>query len=203
MPLIYSLSNPIDLQKITKKIYADTNAIVDLYYPNAALVPNNSTQGKQPYHMFIRNIFQSHKLLYITSSTLLEMENVFVKFDHKIYNAQNPPVRDTKAFRRIPSEMQKRKISYSQYYSQIFGNSMIKCIEVTITNDNVTNYLNGLDVHCLDGNDYILACHCNKENAIIITDDCDFASSIVNCDIITNNQSLVQKALSVGFTLAN
>lgn len=204
MPLVYSLSNTIDLSKLNKKIYVDTNAIADLYYPNASYVPNSNSASKQPYHIFIRDLFSANKVVHITTQTLLEMEHVFLKFDYRIYQAQNKGTSiSLKDFRAIPSEMSKRKVAYSQYYGQIFGNKMINCVDTCTTQEHVTNYLNSLDSQSLDANDYLLLRCCQDDDGILITDDCDFATSIATCDIITNNSQLITKATTLGFTLGN
>ncbi len=60
-----------------------------------------------------------------------------------------------------------------------------------------------LDQQGLDPNDFLLADLCIRENAIILTDDHDFCSDAVQCDLITNNQRLLQDAQQNGFILAN
>ena len=204
MPKIYNLSNTIDYSSLSKPIYVDTNAIVDLYYPNSALVPNMSVNQKIPYHSFIRHLFSIQKKIHITTQVLMEMENAFVRIDQQLYEKQNNlPNMRAKAFRKIQPEMVKRKSQYSQTYKQIFENDLIECKNTLITQKDVDKFINSLDSQTLDSNDYILAQIAIKEDAIILTDDQDFATPVVQCDLITNNPLLIQLAQSIGFTLAN
>lgn len=204
MPNIYNLLQPINITCMNKPIFVDTNAIVDLYYPNNALVPNINISRLQPYHDFIRDIFNANQKIIITSHVLMEMENVFVRRDYKIYNSQHSPTNISfKDFRSLPSEMARRKVTCSQAFNQIFNNSLIECIDITIATSKVKSFLGSLDTQTLDPNDYLLAVECGLANGILLTDDRDFATTAVGCDLITINSQLLANAQSLGFTAAN
>ena len=205
MAYLYNLANPIDWGNMTKPIYADTNAIVDMYYPNSGLIPNPSAHIYHVYHQFIRTMFLNSIKLHITTHVLMEMENDFVKNDRKLYNL-NPPngkKLELKPYRHDPAEQITRSQVYKQVFEQIMGNEGIVCRETRIPCDVVQSFIASLDKQTMDPNDYILAEICKIENAMLLTNDRDFATPVVQCDLITNNQELISQGLAHGFVLAN
>ena len=159
MAYLYNLANPVDWESITKPIYADTNVILDMYYPNSGLIPNPTAHIYQTYHQFIREMFLKRIKLHITAHVLLEMENLFVKNDMKVYNSQHPmgKMSNHKEFRHEPTQLSSRKQIYGQVFQQIFGNEEIVCGDTKITSTIVQSFIASLDKQTMDPNDYILA----------------------------------------------
>lgn len=205
MAYLYNLAYPIDWESITKPVYADTNVIVDMYYPNSGLIQNPTASAYQVYHQFIRQMFQNKMKLHIASHVLLEMEIQFTKYDYNLYNIQHPmgKIGKPKEYRNLPTEQCRRKQIYGQVFEQIMGNEEIICSETKIPCAFVQSFIASLDKQAMDPNDFILAEICKSENAMLLTNDKDFATPVVQCDLITNNQDLIAQGLVQGFVLAN
>ena len=122
-----------------------------------------------------------------------------------LYNKQHPmgKIGKLKDYRHLPTEQCMRKQIYGPVFEQIMGNEKIVCRETRIPCDVVQSFIASLDKQTMDPNDYILAEICKSENAMLLTNDKDFATPVVQCDLITNNQELISQGLAHGFILAN
>ena len=204
MPFVYDLNQPIDFGIFNNNVYADTNVLADLYYDKRSLIKNTEQSKWEPYHQFISAYWSANLHLHIIPCILFEMFNVFLKYDMNVYNKEQKrgnKFNNPKDFREIEAFMQERKDRYNLIMKQIYTNELIKIAPVTITDFDVISYIDQLNLHSMDSNDYILTTTA-KDN-FILTDDRDYASQVVSSNLITGNPNLISKALSLGFSLGN
>ena len=205
MPLIYNIANPIQWSVLGKPVYADTNVISPIFYDRSGSVPDQGRMlALQPYYTAIADMFSNGVQLHLSSIVLMELCNVFLKWDRKIYNYSKPKgqkVDDPKAFRELLSEKQSRKARYSLILSQINSASCFKLHEIVIHPLDAIAYAYTIDRHSMDTNDYILSQFVASQNGILLTDDHDFSSAPTGCDLMTNNPRLVSEAVQAGFAL--
>ena len=206
MPLIYDLAKPIQWSALEKPVYADTNVISPIFYDRSGSVPNQTRmQALQPYQSAISDMFSNGVQLHVPSIVLMEMCNVFLKWDIKIYNfnkIKGHRIDNPKDFRELASEQLSRKQRYSLIFKQLNTASTIELHDMEIHCSDAVAYTNTADSHSLDTNDYMITQFVSSQNGILLTDDHDFACSITGCDLITINPRLIMEATQAGFSLA-
>lgn len=205
MPNVYDLSKPVDWGNIKGKIYADTNIISPIYYDQAAAVPNQiNLPVSRVYQQALRNMFAIGLQLHVSSIVIFEMINLFIKWDHKIYNmTQGNRIGDLKQYRELQSEMNSRSIRYPLIYQQICATSNIIIEDTTIYAKDIPTYINTMGCQSMDPNDFVIVKMTELSKATLITDDHDYGSQIINCDIMTRNQTLINKCIQFGYTQIN
>ena len=205
MPIIYDLSKPVEWNKIKEKVYADTNIISPIYYDQAAAVPNQINMAvSRIYQQALSNMFAEGIQLYVSSVVILEMINLFIKWDLKIYNrTQANRIGELKKYRELPSEMNSRGVRYPLIYQQISSATNIVIDETRISANELALYINSLGTQSMDPNDYAIIRSAKASNAILMTNDHDYGSPISDCDIMTQNQDLINKCIHCGYVLAN
>ena len=187
-------------------VFADTNAIVDLFYDQGGLIPNSRVSDKAPYHAFIGALWTSGKNLHISALVVMEMYGVFQKYDKHIFNSSRPKgskVDDIKVFRSQFQDRADCKRRYGLITQQLATNPHIVIEPVALSDGEIVSYVDKMDIHTMDTNDYILTTMLSTENQVILTDDGDFCFPNAAYDIATNNRKLINMALSIGYTMAN
>ena len=112
MPLIYDIRSQQNAASLEKPIFADTNVLFSIFYDQMALVRNPTYEAKRAYRQAIASMLDAEKPLYLFSLVLAELENVFVKNDHAIFNRASSEKMDLKPFRAFPNVCASKALRY-------------------------------------------------------------------------------------------
>lgn len=205
MAVIYDLTRPIDWNSISNKIFADTNIISPIFYDQAGAVPNQIGMIQSCiYQQALSDMFAKGIQLHISSIVILEMINLFMKWDLKIYNrTQTNKIGELKKYRELQSEMNSRSIRYPLIYKQICSTTNIVIEDTFICAKDIDTYINSLKSQSMDPNDFVISSSSKSSNAILMTDDHDYGTANNICGLMTQNQDLINKCIQFGFTLMN
>ncbi len=202
MPVIYDANRTIDVQAISSPIFADTNVVAKIFFDKNGLVatPPSRLAELSIYQNLIVDMISKAVPLHLTSYTLMELQNVFMRWDHDIYKSMTHSRSiKLKQYRRLPSSMADRKARYPLMFSQI--QQTATCHDSSITAADLNRYVDSMDTQVLDPTDFGIADQVRTAHGILITDDGDFDGS--GCDLITRNPDLIRNALSNGYTQQN
>ncbi len=206
MPRVFDIRKPITHSFENFIVFADTNAIVDLFYDKSSYVANAKVQEKAPYHAFIGDLWENGITLHIPATVVMEMYGIFQKYDMSIYNKNHPTGQKAPDIKTFRSQLQDRsdcKRRYTLITQQLTQNSHIAIEPVNTSSSDLFSFVSNMDTHAMDSNDFILSSMLPARNGLILTDDKDFSVPNVSYDIATKNPVLIDSALRNGYILAN
>ena len=180
------MTNIQDITSFTPKendiFLLDTNVLIKIFYP--ALGMRNSA----PYITFYQKIRKVNANLLISSIQLSEFVNRCIRFQFNLYQNSHQNIKNFKDNYRDTED---------------YASSMNAIIEI-IENDifpffaRISDHFelleqNNLLMHSFsyDFNDALIAEISRFQNAILVTDDRDYANYLKNLNIVTNNRALL------------
>lgn len=163
-------------------ITLDSNILIKLLYP--AMYGNNSL----PYENLYSKILAAHSKLIISSIQISEFVNRCIRFQFELYKSS---IGDNIEFKKDYRDTEDYRESMAAILDIITADILPN---FTFINDNFGN-MQGEKIFkygfSYDFNDAILIEIANQNNAILITDDRDFANYSTNVSIVTNNRALL------------
>ena len=160
----------------------DTNVLIKLFYP--ALGARNCT----PYIDLYRSILKTGATLLISSIQISEFVNRCIRFQFDLYKKANPDIVNFKEDYRETNDYQECMNAILEIIeSDILGTFTKTSDDFDVMNDN------NLFMHCFsyDFNNAIIAELSRNKNAILVTDDGDYANYLSNIHIVTNNRTIL------------
>ncbi len=169
--------------KSSDNVLLDTNILLDLFYP----LDFESTNNK--YETLFYNLIKEKSHLLITSIQISEFINRCIRIQFKLYqNAINNPKLEYKKDYRSTDDYREKM------------NAILEIIKTDISNNftfiddgfGKMNYQNIFRYgFSYDFNDSLLVEIARQHNAILITNDADYANYDIDFQIVTSNKFLL------------
>lgn len=164
------------------KFIIDTNVLIKLLYP--AMTSRNTI----PYENLYQSIIKSKAEIIISSVQISEFVNRCIRFQFNLWAGDNISSLDFKSDFRETCDYRESMLAILEII-QTDILSVSSCIDDGFSKMNPdTIYQFGF---CYDFNDSLVAEIARLNNAILVTDDKDFANYSSNIKIVTANKSLL------------
>lgn len=178
--------NTIDIQffKPTQqqKFILDTNVLIKLLYP--------SMSGKNtiPYEKLYQSIIKAHSEIIVSSIQISEFVNRCIRFQFNLWKEDNGTDPDFKSDYRESN-------NYKESMQAILEIIKTDILSVSTCVDDKFNEMKADNLYqygfSYDFNDSLIAEIARLNDAILITDDKDFANCVSNIKIVTGNKALL------------
>ena len=159
----------------------DTNILIKLFYPV------DFDNKSEPYEDYYRKLLSAKCTLALTSIQVSEFINRCIRIQYNLYKNEHPEVADFKRDYRGTEDYANRMKGILQILKTVIPRfTLVNDDFAGIGFDNIINHNFSFDF-----NDAFIMAFAQLHNAIVLTDDRDFASYSSSAKIVTNNSKLL------------